>query len=103
MVTYWVPGKMSIGLDPAPLAPSYLLVAENWYPDWHATVDGARAAVFRGDQTFITVPLPQGARQVDLVFDSHDYRTGRTATLGSLLVLAVGLVAPPLWRRRRRG
>lgn len=102
-VTQWAPGKMSISLDPAPPAPSYLVVAENWYPDWHATVDGASAAVYRGDRTLITVPVPPGARRVDLVFDSRDYRTGRRATLLSLLVLALGLVGPPLWRRRRRG
>jgi len=102
-VTHWAPGQMSISLDPAPPAPSYLLVAENWYPDWHATVDGAPAEVYRGDQTFITVPVPAGARGIDLVFDSHDYRTGRKATLLSLLVLALGLVVPPLSRQRRRG
>ena len=102
-VTHWAPGKISISLEPAPPAASYLLVAENWYPDWHATVDGAPAAVYRGDQTLITVPLPQGARRVELAFDSHDYRTGRRATFLSLLVLALGLVVPPLWRRRRRG
>jgi uncharacterized membrane protein YfhO len=94
---------MSISLEPAPPAPSYVLVAENWYKDWRATVDGAPAAVYRGDRTLITVPVPAGARRVELVFDADDYRTGRTATLGALLALAVGLVAPPLWRRRRRG
>ena len=102
-VNHWAPGRMSISLEPAPPAPSYVLVTENWYKDWRATVDGAPAAVYRGDRTLITVPVPAGARRVDLVFDADDYRTGRTATLGSLLVLAVGLVAPPLWRRRRRG
>jgi len=102
-LTHWAPGRMSISLEPAPPAPGYVLVAENWYKDWRATVDGAPAAVYRGDRTLITVPVPAGARRVDLVFVADDYRTGRTATLGSLLVLAVGLVAPPLWRRRRRG
>ena len=102
-LTHWAPGRMSISLEPAPPAPGYVLVAENWYKDWRATVDGAPAAVYRGDRTLITVPVPAGARRVDLVFVADDYRTGRTATLASLLVLAVGLVAPPLWRRRRRG
>jgi hypothetical protein len=102
-LTHWAPGRMSISLEPAPPVPGYVVVAENWYKDWRATVDGAPAAVYRGDRTLITVPVPAGARRVELVFDADDYRTGRTVTLGSLLVLAVGLVAPPLWRRRRRG
>jgi hypothetical protein len=102
-LTHWAPGRISINLEPAPPAPSYVLVAENWYKDWRATVDGKPAALYRGDRTLITVPVSAGARHVDLVFEADDYRTGRRATLGSLLVLAVGLVAPPLWRRRRRG
>src|SRR2546430_9698946 len=60
-VTAWEPGRMTIALDPAPPQPSYVLVAENWYPDWRATVDGASARVIRGDYALITVPVPAGA------------------------------------------
>jgi len=100
-ITAWAPGRMSIALEPAPPAPAYVLVAENWYKDWRATVDDAPAPVYRGDQALITVPVPAGARRVDLVFAAGDYRTGRTSTLISLLALTLWLVAPPLARRRR--
>jgi hypothetical protein len=99
----WAPGKMSIALDPAPDAASYVVVAENWYKDWRASVDGSPAELYRGDQSLITVPVPAGARRVDLEFDARDYHTGKRATLLSLLVLALGLVLPPVWRRRARG
>ena len=100
-VTRWAPGRMSIRLDPAPTDPSYLLVSENWYPDWHARVDGDSATVLRGDQALITVPVGAGARRVELVFDSADYRTGRRYTLGCLIVLACLGAAPRVLRRRR--
>jgi hypothetical protein len=99
----WAPGKMSFTLDPPPPERSYLVVAENWYKDWHATVDGSPTDLYRGDQSLITVPLQAGARRVDLEFDAQDYHTGKRATLLSLLVLALGLVLPPVWRRRSRG
>jgi hypothetical protein len=102
-VAAWSPGKMSITLDPAPAAPSYVVVAENWYKDWHATVDGSPTEVYRGDQSLITVPVPAGSRRIELRFDAQDYRTGKRATQLSLLVLVLGLVVPPVWRRRRRG
>jgi membrane protein YfhO len=102
-VAAWSPGKMSITLDPAPAAPSYVVVAENWYKDWHAAVDGSPTELYRGDQSLITVPVPAGARRIELVFDAQDYRTGKRATQLSLLILVVGLVVPPVWRRRRRG
>jgi membrane protein YfhO len=101
-VTHWEPGRMSITLDPAPSAASYALVAENWYPDWHATVDGAPAPVLRGDWTLITVPVPAGAKRVELTFSSRAYGRGKAITWVSLL-LVLGAVVLPVVRRRRGG
>jgi hypothetical protein len=96
----WAPGRMRItlgGTDPRPL---YLVVAENWYRDWHAEVDGKAAPVVRGDHTLITVPLPPGAREVRLVFASDAYRRGRWITWLALLLIA-GLIVWPAVQRRR--
>jgi hypothetical protein len=101
-VTAWRPGAMTIALDPPPPRPSYLLVAENWYPDWQAVVDGTPAPVVRGDHTLITVPLPAGARRVELAFRSPDYSRGKWISLMSLaIVLAWGGVGWVLGRRHR--
>ncbi len=98
-VAAWEPGRMTIALDPAPPAPSYVLVSENWYLDWRATVDGAVAPVLRGDQTFITVPVPAGARRVELVYRSSRYRTGRMISILATLIVAACLVGPSLKQR----
>src|SRR2546426_11569845 len=95
------PGGVPIPPGPATPTPSYVVVAENWYKDWRATVDGTPTPVYRGDQSLITVGVPAGARQVELAFEAADYRTGRMVTQLSLLVLVVGLVVAPLARRRR--
>jgi hypothetical protein len=102
-VTLWQPGRMSIALDPAPPAAAYLLVAENWYPDWVGTVDGRPAPVLRGDYSLLTVPVPAGARTVELSFRSKLYELGRTITLGSLAILVIALVASLATRRMRHG
>ena len=102
-VIAWQPGRMTITLDPAPGAGSYLLVAENWYPHWRAVVDGAPAPVLRGNQSLITVALPGGARQVELTFRSRDFELGRLISLMSLVALVGIGVAPAVARRRRRG
>lgn len=98
-VTAWEPGKMTIALDPAPPQPSYVLVSENWYLDWHATVDGTDTRVLRGDQTFITVAVPAGARRVELVYRSSRQRTGKLISILAALIVAGFLVGPPLTRR----
>ena len=102
-VTKWEPGRMSIALDPAPPAPSYLLVSENWYPDWHAQVDATPTATLRGDYSLIVVPIPQGAKTVELWFDSPARRQGWWITMLSLAVLVGLAIGPAAARRLRRG
>lgn len=93
---------MTIQIAPAPTGQSYLVVAENWYPDWVVTVDGAPGRVVRGNQSLITVQLPAGARQVKLSFTSPAYQRGKLVSLAALLTVA-GLIAVPAaagWKRR---
>lgn len=100
-VTDWQPGSMTITFaDPAPQK-SYLLVSENYYPDWKATVDGVETPVFRGNHSLITVPVPQGARTVELRFESAEYRIGKRITFASLFLVLIGFVVPVV--RRRKG
>jgi uncharacterized membrane protein YfhO len=91
---------MTIVLTGQAAAPSWLLVSENWYPDWTASVDGQPSPVFRGQFSLITVPLPVGAKEVTLEFRSRAYERGRMITLISLIA-ALGLWLVPLVRRRR--
>ncbi len=99
-VTAWEPGRMTIALDPAPPQPSYVLVSENWYPDWRASVDGAPTPVLRGDYALITVPVPAGPKQVALNFHSPEYQTGKAISLTSLVLLAAIILLPVAQRRR---
>jgi hypothetical protein len=95
----WVPGRMRVTLEGSESRPTYLVIGENWYPDWHAQVDGKDVAVHRGDHTLLTVVLPSGAREVSLSFGSARYRLGRLVTL--LAVVAVlGLAGWSVWRER---
>jgi hypothetical protein len=101
-VEHWAPGRMTLALSPAPPETSFVLVSENWYSDWHATVDGTPAPVLRGDETLILVVVPPGAHRIELTFDSRDYHRGLRFTWGALFVIVVGLVVPPVMRRRSR-
>jgi hypothetical protein len=98
-LTEWSPGAMRVRLNGRSDSVSYLLISENWYPDWHAEIDGKPAATLRGDYTLLSVPLPPGAKEVRLWFASSTYGKGKLVTALALLV-ALGLCAAPLWQRR---
>ncbi|MEK9500172.1 hypothetical protein [Gaopeijia maritima] len=57
-----------------------LVVSENWYPTWHATVDGSDAPVLRAYHTLQAVPVPAGEHEVVL-----EVRTDGPVKTGLLL------------------
>jgi hypothetical protein len=99
-VTEWAPGRVRIALEGRAAQQTYLMVSENWYPDWRAEVDGKPVPVLRADHTFLSVVLPAGAREVVFRFESDAYALGRVVSAAAVLLIAA-LLAAPLWRRGR--
>jgi hypothetical protein len=100
-VRHYEPGRVNIDLSaPAPQGSS-LVVSENYYPGWKATVDGKAARIGRADYTLIGVDLPPGARSIELNFTSPSYERGKTITC---VAIAVGLLmlGAGIWRDRSR-
>ncbi len=79
--------------------PRLLLIAENFFPNWQATVDGQPAEILRANYVWQTVYLPAGEHQVELRYHSRAVSLSRWAALLSLLVV-VGVGAWD-WRRGR--
>jgi hypothetical protein len=97
------PGRISVQLDkPAPEG-SALMVSENFYPGWQATADGKPVTVGRADYSLIGVPLPAGARRVDLEFRSQPYETGKAITLAALLICVLLAGGGALLEKRANG
>jgi hypothetical protein len=96
------PGGITLTLGaPAPEG-SALIVSENYYPGWKATVDGRPATLGRADYTLIGVELPAGARTIQLTFDSAPYHTGKAITLIAFALSAAWWIAGALMERRSR-
>jgi len=93
---------MSIDLVPAPTDSSYVLIAENWFLDWSATVDGHPADVLRGDNSLLTIPVGAGARRIELTYHSRAIARGIAIGLVSLLIAIGWFVVPAVVQRRRR-
>ncbi len=101
-VLSYAPGKVQIDLSaPAPKGAS-LIVSENYYPGWLATVDGRPARLGRADFTLIGVELPESAKRVELEFTSPSYQTGKAVTWIAIGMTLVALAAG-VWRDRRGG
>ncbi len=101
-VTRYDAGHMAFTLSgPAP-AGSALVVSENYFPGWSATVDGKSAQAVRADYTLIGVPLAAGATNVQLDFADPAYQGGKLVTIIAALLALSAVAAGVLVERRRR-
>lgn len=101
-VTYPSPREIFVELGEAAPSGSALVVSENWYPGWSARIDGRAGPVGRADYTLIGVPLPEGARRVQLFFEDPVYARGRLITTVALVLTLVLIGGGVVMERRRR-
>ncbi|MEP7384275.1 MAG: hypothetical protein ABI910_21540 [Gemmatimonadota bacterium] len=96
VVTHYAPGAVGIELDrPAPVG-SALMISENWYPGWRASVDGKPGVIGKAAVSLMGVALPEGSRKIELTFTNPAYEVGKQVTWGavalSLLLLGIGMI-----------
>lgn len=81
-------------------APTWLVLADAWYPGWRATVDGEPVSVYRANLAFRAVALETpGEHVVEMVFVPASQALGATMAVVGIM-MAVGDVTWDLWRRR---
>ena len=92
-VDQYEPGHIALTLSaPAPKGAA-LVVSENFYPGWRAAVDGKPVKAERADYVLIGVPLPEGAKKVELNFSSDTYKEGKSITIAALAISILAVLA----------
>jgi hypothetical protein len=89
-VTSYAPGAIDLTLDAPSTQGQALVVSENYFPGWHATVDGRSAPIGLMNYNLIGVALPAGSKSVELRFTDAAYEKGKIVTLVALF-LAIAL------------
>jgi len=80
--------------------PALLVIADNWFPAWRATVNGTEQPILRAYHSLRAVPIPRGEHTVEMVYESDLVRISTRISL--LLFLAVVVAASfDLWCGRR--
>ena len=73
--------------------PGFLVIADNWHPDWHALVDGQRSEIFVANHTMRAVYVPVGTHEIKMEYVSEGYNLGRVASLIALLLIVAACAA----------
>jgi hypothetical protein len=82
--------------------PSLLMVLDNYYPMWQATVDGRPVPILRANYTFRAIPISAGQHDVQFRYVPSNLRAPALASMALLLVLGLIGLSGPLARRFRR-
>lgn len=70
-------------------APQFLVIAQQFYPGWRATVDGVPVGIYRANHAFQAVHVPAGESTVRLSFMPRTLLIGGALSLVALLLVAV--------------
>lgn len=90
-----------IGLEVESTGPALLVLSENWFPGWKATVNGAEVEVLRADYNLRAVPIGAGSQEVIFRYQSEQLRTSLIITLicSLLLISSAGWSLGSRYRR----
>ncbi len=78
-----------------------LVLTDNYFPGWKATVDGRPTPIYRVDYLLRGVPVPRGRHRVVFTYQPASWLWGRVISgFAGFLVLGSALLG---WRRRRHG
>ncbi len=86
-VTHFSAHRLAVGVEAD--APAMLVVAQLFYPSWHAYVDEAHVPLWRANYAFQAVQVPPGKHQVNLVYEDEAFRYGTRISLASLATCLV--------------
>jgi hypothetical protein len=80
--------------------PALLMVLDNYYPAWQATVGGRQTPIYRANHTFRAIEVPAGEHMVSFRYTPVALRTGALISLAVLTLLLVVIAAGFLADRR---
>lgn len=80
----------------------YLVLSDNYYPDWRVTVNGEPAPLLRANHTFRAVPVAAGEHVVEFRFEPRSLTIGFSISLAVWIGLLLYWGGVLWWDRRRQ-
>ncbi|MGD0744234.1 MAG: YfhO family protein [Verrucomicrobiota bacterium] len=82
-------GIQSADIEVEADAPSLVVVAQTWYHNWRAEVDGKPVRLLRANDAFQSVEIPEGRHRVQLFYRDRAFDTGAVISLLALLACLI--------------
>ncbi len=73
--------------------PAMVVIAQTYFPNWRARVDGNETPLWRANYAFQALEVPAGAHEVDVIYKDAAFETGVVISATSLVACGVWLIA----------
>ena len=87
-------GIQSVDIEVQADTPSLVVVAQTWYHNWRAEVDGNPARLLRANHAFQAVEIPEGRHRVQLIYRDRAFEIGALVSLLALLASLICVATP---------
>lgn len=75
-----------VGIEIESSAPAMVVVAQAFYPAWHAYVDGRPVPLWRANYAFQALEVPSGIHQIALIYQNRMFFLGGVFSFASLII-----------------
>jgi Bacterial membrane protein YfhO len=83
-------GNQTVDFEVEAAAPSLVVVAQTYYHNWHAYVDGQSVPLLRANHAFQAVEVPHGKHQVHIAYQDRPFEIGATISIITWLGCLLG-------------
>ena len=87
-------GIQSVNAEVEAAEPSLVVVAQTYYHDWRAFVDGHETTVLRANYAFQAIQVPAGRHQIRLVYKDRAFEIGAAVSIIAWLGCVICLFRP---------
>jgi hypothetical protein len=92
LATNFTAQRIEVQVDSA--GPGMVVVAQAYYPAWHAYVDGRTTRLWRANYAFQALEVPAGRHEVEIVYQDKMFHIGCLISLAALLGCVVIWLMP---------
>ena len=83
--------SQSVDIEIVADAPALVVVAQAWYHNWRAEVDGRPVRLLRANHAFQALEIPEGQHRVRLIYRDRAFEIGAVLSLLALLACLIGV------------
>ncbi len=85
-------GNDTVDIEAVADAPALVVVAQTYYHNWQAEIDGQPVKLLRANVAFQAVEMPAGKHQIHLEYRDHAFQIGAAISVCTWLNCSVGLL-----------